>query len=1162
MPRRDSHSQMVFRDPSGHRARLVMWVTRTMGVTTTCLGLALILGLLTPAPLPHIVITDTAATLRPPRFTSTRAEREHLAARRRLFQSLATSPASPLGRAELPAPPGGTTRPTRPITVGFYVNWDDNSFASLKTHIGRLDWIVGEWGTIDWAGASARLAIDSRVLKLLSVLPPPQRPALMLMVTNYDSARGRFNGDIVRRLVSSPAHRAAVIASLTNAVREHRLSGVTVDFEDIPPDVERGTDLFTFLHDLATALHATNAVLSQAVASATPPGLLARYAAVDDFIILMLYDEHAGANSVGPVASQAWFTAEATRAADAVPPQKLILGMGAYGYDWNDGDPSAPGDEQTFQDVMRAAHLHKALPRFDSLSLNPYLTWNDADSTTHMVWYLDAVTAFNQTRVARALHTAGTAVWRLGAEDPSMWNALGRGAPLEADSLHEMTVGYDVAFSGAGELLRIAARPTVGRRAVRIEPRTGVIVAESVQALPLPFIVERSGNYRHRVALTFDDGPDGTWTEPILDTLRSRHAPATFFLIGSQVERYIGLTRRIMREGHEIGNHTFTHPNLSLTAEFTTRLEINAGQRVIEAVLGRHTPFFRPPYFGDAEPTTADQLTPIAIATDLGYATAGLHVDSDDWRQRSPSVIIGNVLEGRRRAVTCTDSLHMSRSERQPLEENGCSGSIVLLHDGGGDREGTLAALGPLIDSLRAQGDTLVLLSALAGITHAEAMPRIPPSSRGVRFAELAAFGALGAVEWALHWVFLSAVVLGVARLGMVATLAIAQLVRSRRMPQGERAPYTPTVTVVVPAYREEKVIAKTIASLLAQDYPGELDVVVVDDGSPDGTYEAAASAYRGNARVAVHRKANGGKASALNYGIGRARGEIIVALDADTVFHTDTVRRLVQPLEDPHVGAVAGNAKVGNRLNLVTRWQAVEYVSSQNLDRRAFALLDCITVVPGAVGAWRKSVIDDLGGFSEDTLAEDQDLTIAIHRAGHAVAYVPEAVALTEAPDTLRGLANQRFRWSFGTLQCMWKYRRALLRPSAGSLGLVAMPNVWLFQLFFPAVSPVADLMFLWSLVSVWLMKLHHGSTYALSNLEQVLTLYAVFLLVDWLAAAMAFLMEREEWRLVWLVLTQRFVYRQIMYFVVLRSFRAALRGRMVGWGRLDRKATVGAQP
>jgi cellulose synthase/poly-beta-1,6-N-acetylglucosamine synthase-like glycosyltransferase len=354
-------------------------------------------------------------------------------------------------------------------------------------------------------------------------------------------------------------------------------------------------------------------------------------------------------------------------------------------------------------------------------------------------------------------------------------------------------------------------------------------------------------------------------------------------------------------------------------------------------------------------------------------------------------------------------------------------------------------------------------------------------------------------------------------------------------------------------------VIGHTIASLLMQEYDGEIEIIVVDDGSSDSTHDAALAAHETHPQVAVYTKPNGGKASALNFGLQRARHEIVICLDADTIFSSDTIAELVQPLRDPKVGAVAGNAKVGNRINLLTRWQAVEYVTSQNLERRAFSLLDCITVVPGAVGAWRRAAVLEVGGFREDTLAEDQDLTLAIRRLGHSVAYADGAVALTEAPDTLRTLARQRFRWSFGTLQCAWKHRDAMFRRRYGSLGWVALPNVWLFQLLLPAISPVADLMFLWSLVSVWVTWHTHGGNYALANLEQVLFYYAVFLVVDWLAAMIAFLMESGEDRwLTWLILLQRFAYRQIMYWVVLKSFAAAISGQVVGWGKLERKATV----
>ncbi|MGH7584600.1 MAG: bifunctional polysaccharide deacetylase/glycosyltransferase family 2 protein, partial [Gemmatimonadales bacterium] len=525
-----------------------------------------------------------------------------------------------------------------------------------------------------------------------------------------------------------------------------------------------------------------------------------------------------------------------------------------------------------------------------------------------------------------------------------------------------------------------------------------------------------------------------------------------------------------------------------------------------------------------------------------GYLTAGLSVDGEDWRDTSTTEgILRNVLRGR-------DSAR-ARGGRE-------SGNVVLLHDGGGDRSRTVAILGRIIDSLRARGDTLVLLSRLVNLPSTVAMPLVTGRSSLTRLVELLMFGAISGIEVGFYYLFFIAIVLAMARLLVV--LALAAIQRYRRRP--EVVDYLPSVSVVIPAFREETVIVATVRSVLEQDYAGWLEVLVVDDGSPDDTHGVAERAFAARPRVQVLTKPNGGKASALNFGIARARGDIIVAIDADTLFDPDSVRHLIAPLSDPHVGAVAGNAKVGNRINLVTRWQALEYITSQNLDRRAFALLDCIMVVPGAIGAWRRALVQSVGGFSSDTLAEDQDLTLSIGRGGHRVAYADRAIAWTEAPDTLRGLAKQRFRWAFGTLQCAWKHRDLLFRRDAGTLGAVALPNVWIFQLMFSIIAPAADLVFAFSLLVVIDTFHEHNTTYALAALSHIVAWYGIFIAVDWGAATVAFLMEpNEDRRLTWLVFLQRFAYRQVMYWVVLRSMVAALRGRLVGWGKLERKATVG---
>ena len=1154
------HRTPVFIDRTGRRWQLIRRAAIGLGVVTTIIGLTLGLSLL---------FAPTIPTLHPQSLTRKPvvrlSERARLLARRRFQAALATTKRVPPARHvnRIPVvPSNGAKRPAvgAPLVGGFYVNWDDNSYASLDANLRQLDLVVLEWAFVARGGDSLRLDTLNGKRAMARVLQEPvdKRPRLYVMVSNFNSLAQQFSKQELQALLSRPAARARAITQLTQVVQANGLAGVLVDFE--------AADNFPHLHEMALQftreLRIALQPLGKSVAYAAPAYAtdteLREIAGAVDQVYAMLFDEHYGGGDPGPIASQQFYTERARAIASVVPREKLILMIGAYGYDWNDRTGKITADEVTFQDVMRDVRDSGAVVRMDRASLNALATFQSPDSTDHEIWFLDGVTAYNELRVAQSLGVAGVAFWRLGSEDPSLWRAIDEdGRLLSADRLTTVLPGYDPELDGEGEILRIRAQPVAGSREITVDSATGLITRERFTSYPTPFIVQRFGAqeiHPHWVALTFDDGPDADWTGPILDTLASRGVKATFFVIGENADSHVPLLRRIYREGHEIGNHTYSHPNLGLTGRKRTEVELDANERLIEAMLDRRTALFRPPYFGDAEPTTRNELVPVWLATQRNYLTIGLHVDSEDWQDPPPDSIVKYVLDARpedpNERGECADSLARGQAT------HACN--IVLLHDGGGNRANTLAALGPLIDSLRARGDTLVLVSQLAGLTRDEAMPPLGAAAGMQRLLLIGGFGLLGIAEWLLFWIFTIAVVLGVGRLVVIGTLALIQRVK-RHQDRSLPTTFAPGVSVVIPAYNEEKVISQTIDSLLAQQYAGPMEIIVVDDGSRDATYQQARASYGDHPRVRVFTKANGGKASALNFGIAHALHEIIVALDADTLFARDTVAELVQPLANPRVAAVAGNAKVGNRINLVTRWQALEYVTSQNLDRRAFSLLDCITVVPGAVGAWRRAVVHQVGGFREDTLAEDQDLTLAVRRAGYSVAYADGAIALTEAPDTLRALARQRFRWSFGTLQCAWKHRATLFRRRYGTLGWIALPNVWMFQLLLPALSPIADLMFVFSLLSVWATRTSHGGTYALVNLEQVLTYYAVFLLVDWAAAMVAFLMEpREEKQLTWLIFIQRFAYRQIMYWVVVKSFAAAMRGHVVGWGKLERKATV----
>jgi cellulose synthase/poly-beta-1,6-N-acetylglucosamine synthase-like glycosyltransferase/peptidoglycan/xylan/chitin deacetylase (PgdA/CDA1 family)/spore germination protein YaaH len=1165
-----SHSP-IFIDYTGRRWRRIRRAALVAGVATTVIALVLVGTLVLSPPMPPELPLATANNQPIARATTgkpgvyTKVDRLRTAYRRKLAAAMKHYGGLAASRRPdaVPALDVGTGRrptSTESIVAGFYINWEDNSFASLRRNYDKLDWVIGEWAFVAPGADSLTLRIDKKVVDLLQSRPPETRPSLFLMVSNFvvsggDSTKGRFDPAVVRAFLGNPVARANAIRQVRETVERYGFAGTTLDMESFGTALE--PQVLAFAKQLHDAMHGVGKLSTQAVAASDDDAYLRGAAAVNDKLFPMLYDEHYGRSDPGPIASQQFYASQAARFAHLVPPSKLVLMIGAYGYDWNDAEAVANGQAElySFQEVMRAARgPAQPRPRFDPVSLNPYLQWTSADSTDHVLWYLDGVTAYNEMKVGKALGVAGHGIWRLGSEDPSLWNVVATdGRLLAVDSLDRMPPSYDAEFDGTGEILQITYFPQDGRRNLRVDSLTGYVTGQTLVKVPVPYVLARTGGQarnRHRVALTFDDGPDSRWTPMILDTLRSRGVRATFFVIGQNVDTHLGLVQREYAEGHEIGNHTYTHPNMALEGERRDRIELDATASLLETVINRRIAFFRPPYFGDAEPTTDAELVPVGIASRRNYWTIGLHVDAEDWKELPADSIIKLVLE--RRAAPNAINATTQDSAR----------NVVLLHDAGGNRINTVAALGPLIDSLRARGDTIVLVSDLAGITRDDVMPQLPPASEATRLIRKAGFVLLGTGETTLFWVFSIAVVLGIARLLLIGVLALMQRLMQHQE-RGVPVSYTPGVSVIVPAYNEEKVVVQTISSLLNQRYAGELEIVVVDDGSTDDTTAIVEEAYGKHPLVSTYRKTNGGKASALNHGIARARHEVVIGLDADTVFDDDTVAELVQPLQDPAVAAVAGNAKVGNRINLVTRWQALEYVTSQNMDRRAFSLLDCITVVPGAVGAWRRALVLEVGGFKDDTLAEDQDLTLAMRRAGYSVAYADGAIAYTEAPDTLRGLAKQRFRWSFGTLQCAWKHRDAFFRRKYGSLGFIGLPNVVLFQLLLPGISPVADLMFVLSIFTVWLNAMSHTVDgrveYGLVNLEQVLTYYAIFLLVDWLAAVLAFLMEPDEDKqLTWLIFLQRFAYRQVMYWVVVRSFAAALSGRLQGWGKLERKATV----
>jgi peptidoglycan-N-acetylglucosamine deacetylase len=1035
--------------------------------------------------------------------------------------------------------PGNSAASTgRQTIVGFYTWWDDASRASLAAHIGEIDWLVPVVGSVTGPAHDFDYYHDRPLRAILA--SHAHRPAIFPMIQNVRG--GVWDGPNTALLLRDPAARKALLDKLEPILIEQHAAGVSFDFEQLPawahPFYRR------FLAEAHARFGPKNMLVTVQVPVDDEEWDLKAYARIADKVFLMDYDQHYPGSEAGPIAAQPWFVQQLRSAMAKIPRDKLIVAIGNYAQDWPDGSTDA--DSMTVQEAWLIAHDNKSVTHFDPASGNATFDYIDDDGTLRHVWTLDAASGWNQLRAIKASGASGVALWKMGGEDPGIWDdfrAIRTGTTPPAFGILEPR-GNVPDVIGQGEIVSVADTPNNGMRTVTADKR-GLIRDEHFAAYPTPYVVARTGYKPKQIALTFDDGPDPRWTPRILDILKEKKVPATFFVVGENALAHPFLLNRILTQGSEIGNHSYTHPDMSQVSPRGARIELNTTQRLVQAYTGRSMRMVRIPYFGDAEPTTDNELRPVLEAQQAGYLNIGLHVDSEDWQRPGVQAIIDNTI----RSIEEGEALDPSADNK--------SRNIILLHDSGGDRSETVAALPVLIDTLRARGYRFVPVSALANLTPAQVNPEIAGSDLlAVRF-DVAIFLIIAALGQLLKYLFFTAIFVGTCRAVLLAVLAIrSNLPRNRAVP-----PHIDPdrfVSVLIPAFNEARVIEQSVRRVLASEC-AQLEVIVIDDGSKDETSAIVSSAFADEPRVKLLTLENGGKARALNRGLEWAKGDIIIALDADTQFEPMTIARLARWFTDPEIGAVAGNAKVGNRINLVTRWQAVEYVTAQNLERRALDRFDAITVVPGAVGAWRRSALDMVGGYPHDTLAEDQDLTIAIQRKGWLVGYDVDAVAWTEAPESFGALAKQRFRWAFGTLQCLWKHRRILRERHPAGLALVGIPQAWLFQIGFALISPLIDLALGVSIISTILRVQQHGWAQTQSDVIRMGFYWIAFTGIDAICGWIAYRLEPREKRFpVFLLLAQRFIYRQIMYSVVVRAVAAAVRGPWVGWGKLERSGRV----
>jgi peptidoglycan-N-acetylglucosamine deacetylase len=1019
-----------------------------------------------------------------------------------------------------------------PLRAAFYVSYDSTSLASLQQHYHDIDLLIPDILHAGWA--DGRLDADPDP-KLSSWMQTSQvELPIMAMVNNYDG-RNWLVKDMAEML-ASPAARQKLSKSLTDFATAQHDPGIVVDFELVPASSQQ--DFTRFIHDLGTALHTANLKLMVGLPAADWSYEYKTLASEADAVILMNYDLHYPTSDAGPIAPQDWFERNIENILKIVPADKIVMGLANYSYDWpakTKSNPHPVAQAVTFQQGIITAVESESDVTFDPDTLNPRYSYEDEKNLVHTVWMLDGITAYNELRAAERAGVRGTALWRLGMEDPSLWSIWDATRPDDAirAKLDEVPPGYDLILEGDGDIWRITATPQSGRRTIDYDSSSDVIDDESYQTYPLSWRIEQMGASPTKLALTFDDGPDATWTPQILNILKEKNVPAAFFVIGESASQYPQIIKNEYQLGNDIGNHTFTHPDFETISKSQLQIELNLTELLLESNLGVKTLLFRPPYGIDHQPETASEIQMLPIPQAMGYIIVGARVDPHDWGEPNggPPPPTATIVER---------VLHDAQLGK---------GNIILMHDGGGERANTVAALPQIIDGLRAKGYQFVSVADLLSQTRAQIMQPLTPNEWILVRADAFIFEVFHWFRSGISFIFIAGILLVSGRALIIGLLALAEKLR----PAPEDHPeYKPQATVLIPAYNEEAAIVQTVSSALACDYP-KLEILVVDDGSTDHTAELVRANFGSESRVRLISQPNHGKPSALNRGLAEATGAVTISIDGDTIVDPEAIPRLVRHFADPKVGAVAGNVKVMNRNRWLTRWQALEYITSQNLEKRAFDLLNCIPVVPGAVGAWRTSLLRANHGFSGDTVAEDTDLTLTIRRDGWKILYDEDAIGRTEVPETVEALIRQRFRWTFGTLQAVWKHRDAVGKPKYGTLGWIAIPNIFLFQIILPLVSPVIDLLFLLSIALWGLGQLRIArlpQLWTAQDVERSLIFFAIFMLIDLLTCVVAFLLERhEDWTLLAPLILQRFYYRQMMYVVLFRALKEAVRGRPVGW-------------
>lgn len=995
----------------------------------------------------------------------------------------------------------------------------ENAFLPLLRNCNQIDVILPEWFEITGADLGVKQTdIDAEMLVALKTVRAERLENTEVWPV-VSLATDLSAGDFLSGLTVA-SKRAALVDGLVDATRAMKAEGICLRLRDVKSSDSAQIQMFTA--EFAARMRAEK--LQTCLVASLSDQLWTAENIVSDFgkVIVTAYQEPWIGALPQPLAALDWFREQVIALQADVPADKLVVAVGGHAVDWVSGR-SVPERISIAEAMFRISEANAAID-YAPRAKNSYATFFDRTGNRHQIWMLDAASVHNNLAVMQELGINQLAITSLGEEEPALWDVV-RGDLFAAQAYSFGSPGFpdEVAFAGEGAFYRFKAPSRPGRRLWRLDEAGKFIDSVVFETIPRPALMERYGDRNPKqIALTFDDGPDAVATSQIMDALKSLNAPATFFVVGKAALSAPHLLTRAVEEGHLVGSHSFSHPRMEELSPFMARTELSANKSLVEGVIGRSPLIYRPPYIRGPGPLNEIEALGFAVLEEEGYFVAGSDVVPTDWDGTSATEIVRQVIKG--------------------LETTG--GNVIVLHDGRSTGMHTAEAVRLLVPELRARGYEIVGLPSLLGITTAAAMPVITTSSSMFKGVSVTLITLAIALLTTLFWTCIIASII---------RAAVYLLLSSRRDPRYPASfLHHRSVTVLVPAYNEEVVIVPTIRSILASDYP-DLSVVVIDDGSSDNTLAILHATFRDHPKVKILTQPNQGKWKALNLAFHSIDTEIAVCVDADTRIAPNAISELVEPFADSKVAAVAGTVVVANATNLLTRFQSIEYITAQQVGRRAQEHLNGILVVPGALGAWRVEAVRDAGLFSNETLTEDADLTIWLRRGGYRIAYAENARSYTEAPREIRSLLKQRLRWSFGNLQTLWKHRNALFE--LGPKKSFSIIDMQFFGYVLPVLSPILDLLFLYFLSGIFL-DWYHGTGSGEIEMSHLATFgIALVQVMDFVTAWIAHRREgASKWRLFYLVPLMNLLYRPLLYITVYRAIWVAVSGRTARWNKLRR--------